>query len=92
MNPVRVHLKITGYVQGVFYRATTRETAVRLGLHGWVRNRPDGSVELVAEGEESEINKLIDWCQKGPAGADVHDVEVSREKPTGEFTEFAIRH
>ena len=89
---MRVHLKITGYVQGVFYRATTRETALRLGLTGWVQNRPDGSVEAVAEGEEEIVDRFIEWCRKGPPGASVHDVVVRRETSTGEFASFNIRY
>ncbi len=92
MSQTRVHLKITGIVQGVFYRATTHSTAERLGLKGWVRNLYDGSVEAVAEGEESVVNELIAWCRKGPSGAVVDNVDVRREEPTGEFTGFRIRY
>lgn len=92
MSQTRVNLKITGYVQGVFYRATTRETALRLGLKGWVRNRSDGSVEAVAEGDEAAVDNLIEWCRKGPPGATVHEVEAHREKATGEFVGFHIRY
>lgn len=89
---MRVHLKIKGYVQGVFYRATARETALRLGLTGWVRNRPDGSVEAVAEGTEEAVDHFIEWCQSGPSGASVQNVEVRRELATGEFPSFQIRY
>lgn len=92
MSQSRVHLRITGYVQGVFYRATTRETALRLGLTGWVRNRSDGSVEAVVEGDEDAVDRLAEWCGKGPPGASVHGVEVRKETPTGEFTSFNIRY
>lgn len=92
MSQTRVHLKITGYVQGVFYRATTRETALRLGLKGWVRNRSDGSVEAVAEGDDASVDNFMKWCRKGPPGATVHDMEVRREEYTGEFTGFQIRY
>lgn len=91
-SKTRVHLKITGYVQGVFYRATTRETALRLGLKGWVRNRSDGSVEAVAEGDDASVDSFMEWCGKGPPGATVHGVEVKREKYAGEFTSFQIRY
>lgn len=91
-SQTRVHLKITGSVQGVFYRATARETALRLGLTGWVRNRSDGSVEAVVEGDVINVNNFMEWCGKGPPGATVHAVESRREKCTGEFTGFQIRY
>jgi len=68
------HLKITGRVQGVWYRAWTRETALSLQVDGWVRNRLDGSVEAVIHGEEDNLTKLIEQCRKGPPAAKVDDV------------------
>jgi acylphosphatase len=91
MAVVRVRLRITGRVQGVYYRASARDEARALGLTGWVRNLPDGSVELVAEGEEPRIDRLVAWCRQGPPGARVDEVEVSRSEPTGEFRDFRIR-
>ena len=91
MSRIRVRLKITGRVQGVFYRATTRETALGLNVTGWVKNRRDGSVEVVAEGEEAAVRRLVEWCRKGPPGAVVREVSVHREAPTGEFVSFGIR-
>lgn len=88
----RAHLLISGRVQGVFYRANTRDEARRLGLTGWVRNLPDGRVEAVAEGEEEKLKRLIDWCHKGPPGAVVRGVEVHWEDFRGEFTDFEIRY
>lgn len=73
----RVRLWITGVVQGVYYRATARERAEKLGLTGWVRNLEDGSVMLEAQGPVDGIEALIVWCWEGPSGARVHDVEVS---------------
>ncbi|NVK17881.1 MAG: acylphosphatase [Methylocystaceae bacterium] len=72
-----VHLKITGRVQGVWYRAWTRETALSLGLAGWVRNRLDGSVEAVVQGDETAVDQLIKKCWDGPTAARVDLVEVS---------------
>ena len=88
----RVHLYISGLVQGVFYRANTRDEARRLGLTGWVRNLPDGRVEAIVEGEEGRIKELIDWCHQGPPGAQVRDVEVRWEDYKGEFADFEIRY
>ena len=87
---VRVRLWIEGRVQGVFFRASTVEEAVRLKLKGWVRNCPDGSVEIVAEGEKAQVEKLARWCRQGPPGAHVHAVRVSWEDCRGEFRDFRI--
>lgn len=87
---IRVHLLISGIVQGVNFRYYTRETAKRLNLTGWVRNLPDGRVEAVAEGDESAIEKFIEWCKHGPSSARVDNVEIKRERYTGEFKEFKI--
>lgn len=87
----RVHLFISGKVQGVYYRAYTREVAERLGIKGWVRNLPDGRVEVVAEGDESALKNLIAWCWEGPPLAKVEYVEEIWEEPTGEFNDFRIR-
>jgi len=88
----RTHLFISGRVQGVFYRANTRDQARRLGLTGWVRNLPDGRVEAVVEGEEEKIKELIDWCHQGPPGAQVRGVELRWEDYRGEFADFEIRY
>lgn len=69
-------LRITGLVQGVFYRAHSQEKAVELGLTGWVRNLPDGSVEIHAEGTPEQLKKLEEWCWEGPPSADVKSVTV----------------
>jgi acylphosphatase len=90
-DKVRVHLKIEGRVQGVYFRASTVAQAQHLGVRGWVMNCPDGSVEAVAEGEQAEIEKLIAWCQRGPTGARVTNVEVSWEQPQESFVAFGVR-
>jgi len=82
---------ISGRVQGVFYRSSTRRTALELGLTGWVRNLPDGRVEAVVEGEEEQVEKLIDWCRRGPPSADVKGVEVKRGPPTDKYRSFSVR-
>ena len=87
---VRVRLRIEGSVQGVFFRASAQDQARRLGLKGWVRNCPDGSVEIVAEGDRKNIDELIAWCRHGPAGAQVQDVQVQWQEPKGEFSAFRI--
>jgi len=88
----RVHLRIRGRVQGVWYRASARDEARRLRLSGWVRNVSDGSVEAVAEGDDETLTAFITWCNRGPDWARVETVEVTREPATGEFTGFSVRY
>jgi acylphosphatase len=80
----RVHMRVTGRVQGVFFRAEAQARAESLGLAGWIRNAFDGSVEVVVEGEPERVDSMVDWCRRGPAGAEVDDVEVEQEDPRGE--------
>lgn len=88
----RVSLRIRGKVQGVFFRESTRREATRLGLTGWVRNRQDGSVEAVAEGESAVLEDFIRWCHQGPPTARVSDVERVDGEPQGEFRAFTVEH
>lgn len=87
----RVHLKIHGRVQGVYYRASTVQEAQKLALTGWVMNCPDGSVEAVAEGARQKLEALIAWCRQGPTGARIIGVDVRWEKPKNNFYSFTIR-
>ncbi len=87
----RAHLTVKGIVQGVYYRYNTMKMAGEYHLTGWVRNRSDGSVEIVCEGAEENINRMLAWCEKGPAGARVSAVEKEWEGYTGEFRAFEIR-
>ncbi|MDD5722449.1 MAG: acylphosphatase [Syntrophales bacterium] len=88
----RVHVFITGRVQGVFFRAETKKQASALGLKGWVRNLYDRRVEAVFEGSESDIGAMIDWCRKGPNLSHVAGVEIVEETPTAGFDDFSIRY
>jgi acylphosphatase len=83
---VRVH----GRVQGVGFRVSAASRARSLGLGGWVRNLPDGSVEAVFEGPRERVESMVDWCRRGPGAAGIEAVETSAEPPTGERS-FAIR-
>ncbi len=83
---------MTGIVQGVYYRYNTKRKADELGLAGTVRNRPDGSVEIVCEGDEKEIERLIEWCRQGPEGAFVEKVDVEWLESSGRLTGFSIVH
>lgn len=92
MRSARVHLFIEGRVQGVFYRAFTRNVASKLGLNGWVRNLYDGRVEAVLEGDRSLIEQAILECRKGPSGSYVSDIEVEWEDFSGDLRGFEIRY
>lgn len=87
----RVRLRIHGRVQGVFFRASTRDRARELGLDGWVRNREDGTVEAVVEGPPDSVDRLVDWSRRGPSAARVERVEVTEEEPSGELSAFDVR-
>lgn len=92
-NPnARVHVIVSGIVQGVFFRANTKSEADRLGVSGWVRNRVDGTVEITAEGKKEIIERFIQWCRKGPPGAVVKNMELNREEHKGEFKSFNISY
>ena len=88
----RVHLFISGRVQGVFFRANTRAKAQGLGVNGWVKNLPDGRVEVLAEGEREKLKKLVQWCHSGSSSARVDNVEVKWEESAGEYNSFRIRY
>jgi acylphosphatase len=86
----RIHLRITGRVQGVCYRAYAADKAQALGLTGTVRNRTDGTVELVAEGDEQELATLLDWCWQGSPFAQVAAIDARWSDATGEHTAFRV--
>ncbi len=90
-NRERAHVFISGKVQGVFYRANTKEMAAQIGIDGWVKNLNDGRVEAVFEGERKDIEKIIDWCWEGSPQANVEDIDVSWEGPNG-IDGFEIRY
>lgn len=90
MGLKQVGLVVRGRVQGVFFRASAQREAKRLGISGWVKNRADGSVELLAEGEEEDLKELIAWANKGPSAARVERVDVRWRGFTGEFFDFRI--
>jgi len=87
----RVTLKIFGLVQGVGYRYLSRNEAKKQGFTGYISNRSDGSIELMAEGEEKKLKDFIDWCYNGVGTAQVKRIEQSWSAATGEFSDFMIR-
>lgn len=92
MQDARVHLVIHGYVQGVFYRASTRQTALSLGLKGWVRNMPSGNVEVVFQGRVDQIRKAVEWCRQGPPGAQVTGIDEEWSEAKAECEGFEIKY
>ncbi|MGA9402716.1 acylphosphatase [Haladaptatus sp.] len=80
----RAHVFVSGKVQGVFYRANTRDTAESKGIDGWVQNLSDGRVEAVFEGPESTVEEMVEWCHTGSPAADVDGVDVEYDDPNGE--------
>ncbi len=89
-DQARLHVIIEGRVQGVFFRASTRDEARALGLPGWVRNLPDGRVEAVFEGDKRVVENMLAWCHKGPTYSYVSRVEVEWQAYVGDLTEFRI--
>jgi acylphosphatase len=87
---IRRHVVVRGFVQGVFFRDSVRRQATALGVHGWVQNTHDGAVEAVFEGEPEAVERLVEFCRRGPRGARVDDVEVSEESVEG-LSGFVIR-
>ena len=87
---VRAHVVVSGDVQGVFFRQETKRQAEAHGVSGWVRNRDDGAVEAVFEGEKQDVKALVEFCKHGPSGAMVTNVDVKWENFTGEFNDFKI--
>lgn len=90
MSEERVRILVEGRVQGVGFRMSTRDRARSLGVTGWVRNRPDGRVEVVAEGPREQLDRLVEFCREGPSFARVEGVAPSFEPSRGEFTEFRV--
>ncbi len=87
----RVKIRVFGNVQGVFFRYSAKEKAQKLGLMGWARNTGDGTVEIVAEGEESHLNEFLDWCYLGPPTAKVEKVEAEWQEVAGKLEAFRVK-
>ena len=88
----RVRAIVRGLVQGVSFRAATRREAARLGLSGWVRNQPDGSVRLEAQGAAAQVDALVAWCRQGPPAAEVASVDVEPSAVVDDERDFSIRY
>lgn len=91
-DQLRAHVVVHGLVQGVWFRASTKDEADRVGVTGWVRNLPDGSVEAVFEGMKKSVEAIVGWCHRGPAGATVDKVDIVWEPYSREFGHFEVRY
>jgi acylphosphatase len=89
---IRAHVIISGIVQGVNFRYYTKLNAIKNNVSGWVRNLVDGRVEAVFEGEKDDVERVIEFCRKGPPNAYVNNIKVKLEKFRGEFDKFEIRY
>jgi acylphosphatase len=87
----RAYVRVSGQVQGVFFRDSTREKAEELGLAGWVKNLPDGQVEAVFEGPSQEVREMVRWCEEGPQHASVENVDTDFESTGGDLEGFEVR-
>lgn len=88
----RVRAIIKGRVQGVNFRMETWRAAEDIGVCGWVRNKSDGTVEALIEGDSARVDQMLQWCQKGPPVARVTDIEATEETYQGEFKDFSVRY
>jgi len=88
----QIHIFVTGRVQGVFFRQSTKVMAIKNNAKGWVRNLDDGRVEIVAQGETQDIDNLAHWCKTGPANSRVDEFELSEENISDKFETFEVRY
>ncbi len=88
---MRAHIFVSGKVQGVFFRSSTKDKAEEFSLSGWVMNLADGRVEAVFEGEKENVEKMVRWCKKGPGNAKVRGLEVILEDYKGEYKDFLLK-
>jgi acylphosphatase len=86
----RAHVYVSGQVQGVFFRDSTRQKAKQLGLAGWVRNLPDGRVEALFEGPRDRVEEMVRWCEEGPPHATVENVDIDVEASQEGLTGFEV--
>ena len=88
----QIHIFVTGRVQGVFFRQSTKVMAIKNNVKGWVQNLDDDRVEIVAQGETQDIDNLAHWCKTGPANSRVDEFELSEENISDEFENFEVRY
>ena len=92
MEKIRIHIFISGKVQGVFFRDGAFKRAEKLGVFGWIQNLENGIVEAVFEGDKDKVDKMVKWIRKGPLFARVKEIDVDEQKYTGDFKDFQIKY
>lgn len=88
---VGAHILVSGRVQGVAFRYYARNIASQLGVGGWIKNLPDGKVELLVEGSKNSVEEMVEWCKRGPRMAEVEDIEVDWLPYSGKYNEFQLK-
>ena len=87
-----VFVRVSGRVQGVWFRASTKQKAEQLGVTGWIRNTSDGCIEAIFEGNKNMVKEMVDWCNHGPPHAKVENIEIKNQPVTNAFDGFAIKY
>lgn len=87
-----VFVRVSGRVQGVWFRASTKQKAEQLGVTGWIRNTSDGCIEAIFEGNKNMVKEMVDWCNHGPPQAKVENIEIKNQPVTNAFDGFAIKY
>ena len=88
----RIHILVTGKVQGVFFRQATKVVAIKNNVTGCIKNLENGQVEIILEGDEKNVNSVVDWCRHGPANSRVDEIEINNQKFSNQFLEFEVRY
>ena len=86
----RIHIFLTGKVQGVFFRQATKVVAIKNNVTGWVKNLENGEVEILLEGDDKNVNSVIDWCRNGPANSRVDEIKIKQEEFSGQYSNFEV--
>ena len=88
----RIHIFLTGKVQGVFFRQATKVVAIKNNVTGWVKNLENGEVEILLEGDDKNVNSVIDWCRNGPANSRVDEVKIEPQEFSGQYSNFEVSY
>ena len=92
MKQQRIHLLVSGKVQGVFFRQATKVVAIKNNVTGWVKNLENGEVEILLEGDDKNVNSVIDWCRNGPANSRVDEVKIEQQEFSGQYSNFEVSY
>ena len=92
MENKSVHILVTGKVQGVFFRQATKVIAIKNHVTGWVKNLESGQVEILLEGEDQNVNSIVEWCHNGPANSRVDEIKIEQQKFSGQYLNFEVRY